>query len=54
MRDRVRYAHRLGPLGALAEPIVRRDLRRIFDFRRDAIAALLESSAQPWATAESA
>jgi ligand-binding SRPBCC domain-containing protein len=42
MRDRVRYAHRFGPIGALAEPIVRRDLDRIFDHRRDAIAALLE------------
>ena len=42
MEDVVRYAHRLGPLGALAErTLVRRDLERIFDFRRESIAALL-------------
>jgi ligand-binding SRPBCC domain-containing protein len=39
MADIVRYGHRLGPLGGLAEPVVRRDLRRIFDYRREAIAA---------------
>jgi ligand-binding SRPBCC domain-containing protein len=40
--DRVRYALPFGPLGALAHlAFVRRDLRRIFDFRRDAIARLL-------------
>ena len=40
VRDRVRYALRLGPLGRLAHAaIVRRDLERIFDFRRDAVAA---------------
>jgi ligand-binding SRPBCC domain-containing protein len=38
MADIVRYGHRLGPLGGLAEPVVRRDLRRIFDYRRGAIA----------------
>jgi ligand-binding SRPBCC domain-containing protein len=38
MRDTVRYALPLGPLGELAHrAIVRRDLARIFDFRRDAV-----------------
>lgn len=42
MRDRVRYALPLGPLGELARRIlVDRDLERIFDFRRAAVAALL-------------
>lgn len=40
MRDIVRYAIPLGPLGELAHSLfVRRDLERIFDFRRDAFAA---------------
>lgn len=40
--DRVRYAIPFGPLGALAHLLfVRRDLERIFDFRREAIAAQL-------------
>lgn len=40
--DRVRYAIPYGPLGALAHLLfVRRDLDRIFDFRRDAVAARL-------------
>ena len=38
MIDLVRYGHRLGPLGTLAEHLlVERDLERIFDFRRDSI-----------------
>jgi len=38
IRDRVRYAIPFGPLGELAERVlVRRDLRRIFDYRRDAV-----------------
>ena len=38
MRDRVRYALPLGPLGAAAHALfVRRDLDRIFDFRQAAI-----------------
>jgi ligand-binding SRPBCC domain-containing protein len=44
MTDVVRYGHRFGPLGTLAEHlVVRRDLDRIFDFRRDAIPALLSA-----------
>jgi ligand-binding SRPBCC domain-containing protein len=39
IRDRVRYAIPFGPLGALTERVlVRRDLRQIFDYRRDAVA----------------
>jgi ligand-binding SRPBCC domain-containing protein len=46
MTDLVRYAHRLGPLGTIAEHlIVRRDLDRIFDFRRERIPALLAAGA---------
>jgi ligand-binding SRPBCC domain-containing protein len=42
IRDRVRYAIPFGPLGALAHrTFVRRDLERIFDYRRDAIAERL-------------
>lgn len=44
MTDVVRYAHRFGPFGTLAEHLlVRRDLDRIFDFRRDTIPGLLGS-----------
>ena len=40
--DTVRYAIPYGPLGALAHvAFVRRDLQRIFDYRRDTVAALL-------------
>jgi ligand-binding SRPBCC domain-containing protein len=39
IRDRVRYSIPFGPLGMLAERLlVRRDLRRIFDYRREAVA----------------
>jgi ligand-binding SRPBCC domain-containing protein len=42
IRDRVRYAIPFGPLGERAERIlVRRDLRQIFDYRRDAVARAL-------------
>jgi ligand-binding SRPBCC domain-containing protein len=41
MCDRVRYALPLWPLGELALPLVRRDLDRIFDFRRDSVEGLL-------------
>lgn len=47
MVDLVRYGQRLGPLGALAErALVRRDLDRIFDFRRDSIPALIAGQAE--------
>jgi len=46
MTDVVRYGHRFGPLGSIAEHVlVRRDLERIFDFRRDTIPGLLAGSA---------
>jgi ligand-binding SRPBCC domain-containing protein len=42
MRDRVRYALPLGPLGRAAHAVlVRRDLERIFAFRHAAVAAQL-------------
>jgi hypothetical protein len=38
MRDTVRYALPLGPIGELAHRLlVRRDLERIFDYRRTAV-----------------
>ena len=38
IHDRIRYSIPLGPIGTLAERVlVRRDLRQIFDYRRDAI-----------------
>jgi ligand-binding SRPBCC domain-containing protein len=43
IRDRVRYAIPLGPLGELVHRLfVRRDVERIFDYRREAVAARLE------------
>jgi ligand-binding SRPBCC domain-containing protein len=40
--DRVRYSIPFGPLGEAADRLlVRRDLRRIFDFRREAVARQL-------------
>lgn len=45
MRDNVRYALPLDPLGRLAHPVVRRQLERIFRYRKQAVArALLRSS----------
>jgi ligand-binding SRPBCC domain-containing protein len=42
MRDRVRYALPLGPLGEAAHALlVRRDLQRIFDYRATAVARSL-------------
>ena len=47
MQDTVRYAQRFGPAGELAQRLfVQRDLERIFDFRRDAIAQLLAASVE--------
>jgi len=44
MRDTIRYAIAYGPLGALAHAaFVRRDLRRIFDYRCDATSLLLRA-----------
>ena len=38
MRDTVRYALPFGPLGEIAHRLlVRRDLERIFDYRREAV-----------------
>ena len=45
-RDLVRYALPLGPLGVLARTLlVRRDLERIFEFRREAVVRLLSNAA---------
>lgn len=44
IEDRVRYSIPFGPLGEIAERLlVRRDLRRIFDYRREAVARELET-----------
>lgn len=44
IHDRVRYRIGFGPLGAVADRLlVRGDLERIFDFRREAIANLIEA-----------
>jgi ligand-binding SRPBCC domain-containing protein len=46
IRDRVRYEIPLGPLGSVADRLfVRRDLRRIFDFRAEAVRQRLGSRA---------
>jgi hypothetical protein len=48
IHDRVRYAIPYGPLGELAHSLfVRRDLERIFDFRRDALAAHFATNLTP-------
>lgn len=41
MRDEVRYQLPVPPLGELALPVVRRDLDRIFDYRREVLPARL-------------
>ena len=42
IRDRVRYTLPLGPLGDLAQRLfVGRDVKRIFDYRREAVAERL-------------
>lgn len=46
--DRVRYSIPFGPLGQIAERLfVRRDLKRIFDYRGDAVARELKAAASP-------
>ena len=48
VRDRVRYALPLGPLGRIAHTaLVRRDLERIFDFRHQQVACRLAPSGSP-------
>ena len=48
IRDRVRYRIGFGPLGGLAMALfVRRDLERIFDYRRAAVERLVSSRARP-------
>ena len=47
MRDVVRYALPLWPLGEVAASLARRDLGQIFDFRRDAVARLLNADSRP-------
>ena len=45
MRDAIRYALPMGPLGATAHLLfVRRDLERILDFRREAVERLMWSA----------
>jgi ligand-binding SRPBCC domain-containing protein len=41
IEDEVRYRLPLGPLGAVAQPIVRRQLARIFAYRQEAVRAAL-------------
>jgi ligand-binding SRPBCC domain-containing protein len=46
IRDQVRYSIPFGPLGNLADRVlVRRDLKEIFDYRRDAVARELAPAA---------
>lgn len=51
MRDVVDYREPLGPLGQLAHHLfVRRTVKKIFDFRREALGPLLQVSKRgPWA-----
>lgn len=45
VRDHVRYALPFGPFGALAHvAFVKRDLERVFEYRRDAVQQLLSSA----------
>lgn len=53
VEDEVRYRLPFGPLGALAHPLVRRDLDRIFAFRANTIQDLLPAIAAPRRTASS-
>lgn len=47
MTDEVRYALPFQPLGELALPLVRRDLRMIFDYRAQVIADRLREAGRP-------
>lgn len=48
VRDIVRYALPLGPIGSLAHKLaVRRDVERVFDYRAERIAALFGDRRQP-------
>lgn len=50
IHDRVRYAIPFGPLGAIAHRLfVRRDLRRIFDYRAEAFSRLIAKESAPLA-----
>jgi ligand-binding SRPBCC domain-containing protein len=47
IHDRVRYAIPLGPIGSIAHRLfVRRDLERIFDYRAEALAQLVERTVE--------
>lgn len=46
VEDEVRFRLPFGPAGALAAPLVRRQLRRIFAFRHDAMADLVAAAAR--------
>lgn len=48
IRDRIRYSIPFGPLGQIAERLfVRRDLKRIFDYRGEAVTRELKAAASP-------
>lgn len=48
IRDRIRYSIPFGPLGRIAERLfVRRDLKRIFDYRGEAVTRELKAAASP-------
>ena len=51
IEDEVHYAAPFGVLGELAQPLfVERDLRRIFDYRQQAVRHILDAEAPPPAT----